>query len=73
MTTNRLFGKYLSDYREKRGVPVKIKVYTLVMLWTTISLSAVFATDKLWLRIMLFTIAAAVTVHVLKLKTLKHQ
>lgn len=69
---NRVFGRYVRDYVEKRGISLKVKVITLVLLWTTIILSALLATDALWLRILLIAIAIGVTVHIIYIKTLRY-
>jgi len=69
---NRLFGSYIKNYRKKKGLPLKIKIGTILILWITISCSAVFATDFLWLRVLLLVIAVGVTIHLLRLKTIKN-
>jgi uncharacterized membrane protein YbaN (DUF454 family) len=69
LVTNRLFGRYLNDYVCGRGVSRKVKAGALVLLWGVIAVTAVFFTERLWLRILLPAIAVAVTVHVLMLKT----
>lgn len=69
LLSNRWFGRYLRDYREGRGIPVRIKTWTLSLLWTAIALSAIFATSLLWVRILLGTIALGVTLHILMLPT----
>ena len=71
LMNNRLFGRYLRNYCEKKGVPARVKVYTLVLLWGVIGLSAFVAIDRWWLRILLLLIATGVTVHVLRLPTYK--
>ncbi len=65
---NRWFGVYLRDYREGRGIPVRIKVVTIGALWVVIGLSAAFAVSSLIVRVILLLIAAAVTAHILSIK-----
>jgi uncharacterized membrane protein YbaN (DUF454 family) len=65
LLTNRVFGSYIRNYRSGRGIPVRMKVWTLALLWTSITCSALLAIDAMWLRIMLFAIAVAVSVHIL--------
>ncbi|HDP68835.1 MAG TPA: DUF454 domain-containing protein [Candidatus Marinimicrobia bacterium] len=67
---HRWFGAYIRNYREKRAIPRKIKIITLSLLWCTLGYSAIFVTERLPVRIGLFLIGAAVTVHILKIKTL---
>lgn len=66
---NRYFGKYLTDYRSGNGMTLKSKVFSLSVLWVSIAYSAFFATELLYIRILLFLIAAGVTWHLLAIKT----
>jgi uncharacterized membrane protein YbaN (DUF454 family) len=65
LTQNRFFGVYIRNYIEGRGIPVRVKVITLTLLWLGIGLSATFATENLIVRIVLGAIAVGVTVHIL--------
>lgn len=68
---NRLFGSYIRNYREGKGIALRIKVLTLMLLWGTIIYSAFFIVDALYWQIILLVIAVGVTLHILKTKTLK--
>jgi len=68
---NRWFGNYIRNYRQKKGIPLKVKVLIISLLWLTIVISAIFAVQSLVLRIVLVLIAIGVSIHVLSLKTLK--
>jgi uncharacterized membrane protein YbaN (DUF454 family) len=71
LVNNKWFGVYVRDYREGRGIPVRIKVVTLGALWVVIGLSATFAVSNLVARIILVVIAAGVTLHILAIKPSK--
>ncbi len=64
------FGEYIRNYREKGGVTLKVKIFTIALLWVTISSSAIWAVDLWWVRGLLFLIAVGVTTHIASLKTL---
>jgi len=66
---NPWLGRYIQDYREKRGVPRSTKVLAITMLWLTIGFSAAFATQVLAIRALLVAIALAVTTHLLMIPT----
>ncbi len=66
---NKLLGVYIKSYLENRGIPLKVKLSAITLLWTGITLSAIFATESLVVRIILFIIAISVTIHIVKLKT----
>jgi uncharacterized membrane protein YbaN (DUF454 family) len=68
---HRWFGEYLRNYEAGKGVPMRVKVSMLVVLWTTMILSATFVIDIPWVRIMLLMTAAAVTVHMACLPTFR--
>lgn len=68
LINNRLFGAYIRSYREGRGLPLKVRAFTIIMLWTTIGLTIMVFIDEHWLRGLLLVIALAVTVHVASLK-----
>jgi uncharacterized membrane protein YbaN (DUF454 family) len=68
---NRIIGKYITDYRQNKGIRKSIKIYVLSLLWTTITLSIVFFTDDaIWIKILLGCVAVGVTIHISTFKTL---
>ncbi|UCD13738.1 MAG: YbaN family protein [Thermoplasmatales archaeon] len=73
LINNKWFGSYIKNYREGKGVPLKIKVYTISLLWITILFSAFFIVRILWVKVLLILIAVGVTIHVLTIKTYKQK
>ena len=69
LLNNRLFGKYIKNYREGKGIPVYLKIMVITLLWITISVSIVFAVELLAVRIILVCVASGVSIHILKIKT----
>ena len=70
LINNKWFGTYIRNYREGRGIPIKVKLYAVSLLWVSILYAVIFAISKLPLRIMLLLIAAGVTLHILRIKTM---
>jgi len=68
---NKLFGNYIKNYREGKGVALNIKIISLSLLWTTILFSAVFVVSALLIKIVLIIIAIAVTIHILTIRSIK--
>jgi uncharacterized membrane protein YbaN (DUF454 family) len=68
---NRFFGKYIKDYREGRGVPIRVKMGAILLLWITIGLSIIFGVEILWVRILLVVVAVGVTIHIAMIKNTK--
>lgn len=67
---NRIFGKYIKDYRDKKGITVKNKIAVLSLLACGIGYSFTKVTD-LYMRLILIVVFIGVTWHILTLKTLK--
>lgn len=71
MLNNRLFGDYLRNYKEGKGIPPKTKIFTLILLWSVISFSALFMLSNVIIQIILFAIAIGVSIHVITLPDFK--
>jgi uncharacterized membrane protein YbaN (DUF454 family) len=72
LITNKYFGQYIKNYREKKGIPLKIKIRSIILLWLTILIS-VFLLNNLWVRILLIIIAISVSIHIWLLKTYREE
>ncbi len=44
---NRFLGSYIRNYVEGRGIPLKMKIWTLILLWGVMVLTAILATENL--------------------------
>jgi uncharacterized membrane protein YbaN (DUF454 family) len=70
MMNNKIFGNYIKNYMEKKGIPIKVKLISIIVLWITIIISSLIVSNIL-IDILLFIIAVAVSIHILLIKTLK--
>ena len=71
LLSNKLFSFYIRNYIEGKGMPLKIKIFTLTLLWLSIGISIWIGTQNLAIRIILALVAAGVTVHIITIKTRK--
>ncbi|MBC8357371.1 MAG: YbaN family protein [Candidatus Aminicenantes bacterium] len=71
LMNNKWLGNYIKNYREKKGIPLKVKVLSLSFLWLTIGYSVFFVVNIFLLKVILILIAIGVTIHVLSIRTLK--
>jgi uncharacterized membrane protein YbaN (DUF454 family) len=71
LINNRVFGAYVRNYIEGRGMPVRIKIFTILLLWLTIGLSITFGVQNIVIRIVLICIAIGVTAHISLIKKRK--
>lgn len=51
LISNRFVGKYILDFRQGKGLPLKSKIISLIMMWTMITLSCSFFISVLWIRL----------------------
>lgn len=65
---NRLFGRYLSDYRERGVISPRVRLTSVAVLWICIGVSAVLLA-RVWVIALLLLVAGAVTVHLYSLPT----
>lgn len=71
LLNNRWFGQYIRNYLENKGCTLKVKRLALTFLWTAIGFSILFAVQSFGIRLLLVLIAIGVSVHILRLQTLK--
>lgn len=70
LQSNKYLRYYLENYSKRYGVPMHVKVKTLVFLWISLGI-AVFFHDDLWYWMLLWAVGSGVTIHILMLKTKK--
>ena len=69
LLNNRLFGNYIRNYIEGRGMPLSTKIYTLLFLWVTIGFSIFLANQNMVVIIILLLVATGVTIHILSIRS----
>ncbi len=68
---NRVFGKYLRDYRERGIISPSVRRTSLAVMWLFIGVSAFLFMSRLWVVALLLLVASAVTLHLYSLPTAK--
>ena len=68
LLNNRILGTYIRHYFNGKGMPLKIKLFTIALLWIAISFTIAFAVDQLVARITLVLVAIGVSVHIFLIK-----
>jgi uncharacterized membrane protein YbaN (DUF454 family) len=66
---NRFIGSYVRNYLEGRGMSLKVKFWTLSLLWIAIGCTATLATNNLIIRILLLAVLIGVTIHILLIRS----
>ena len=60
---SQLFGEYITNYRERKGLSKKTVIRSLSFLWTMLTIS-VICIHSLWAIILMPCIGVAVTIHI---------
>jgi uncharacterized membrane protein YbaN (DUF454 family) len=60
---NRVFGSYIRNYTEGRGLPLKVKLFTIALLWVTIGISIWLVSNMIVTAVLLF-VAVGVSLHI---------
>ena len=60
-------GPMIRGYLEGQGIPLRSKIFSISLLWLTISVSVLLLTTPLWVKIALLAIGSAVTIYLLRL------
>jgi hypothetical protein len=71
LLNNKLLGEYIKNYHQGRGIPIKVKILTIVFLWITILFSILLIVSNYLIQIILIIIAVAVSIHIFTIKTMK--
>ena len=69
---HRVLGPYIRNIRDRKGMPVRAKVYTLALFWASILVS-IYRIDTPLFRGLLFALAIGVSILILKIKTLQEE
>ncbi len=68
LLTNRFFGHYIRDWRDKRGLTISMKLWIIFILAATMSLSALYVPLKL-VKVLLGVIGLCVSIYIWRLPT----
>ncbi len=68
LLNNKILGMYIRNYKEGKGMPIKLKIFTISLLWITILISIFFFIDILWVEILLLIIALIVSIHIILIR-----
>lgn len=67
---HKWFGSYIKHYQEHRAISRRARIMALVLLWAAIGYTSFGLVTMGWLRLLLLTIAAGVSIYLIRLKTL---
>jgi uncharacterized membrane protein YbaN (DUF454 family) len=69
---HKILGKYIRDFLQEKAISLRIKIFSISVMWMAMLYAIFFvAGSMLWLQILLFVVAAGITIHILSYKTKK--
>ncbi|GEN88949.1 YbaN family protein [Oceanobacillus sp. FSL W8-0428] len=68
---NKYFGSYIKNYRAGKGIPLKVKITAVSVLWLSLSFTIFFVIPLVAVKLLLAVIGSYFTWFILKQKTLK--
>ena len=68
LLNNRLFGRFLRDYEQGKGIAARAKAIALLMMWSSLVL-AMWRYESLTVRLVLVATGAGVSLYLLRLPT----
>ena len=71
LINNKWFGSYIKNYQAGRGIPAHSKITAILSMWLLLAASAIWVTELLIVRVVLFIIGTGVTIHLLRMPTFK--
>lgn len=69
LLNNRVFGEYLRNFEEGKGIPRKAKIIAIALLWASLAFS-IYKVQIVPLQFMLVMLGIGVSIFLLKMKTL---
>ena len=67
LLNHRRLGPMVRPYLEGSGIPVRIKIRVIALLWASIAFSSLVLVDRVWVRLLLPIIALAITIYLIRL------
>lgn len=69
LSNSHYFGSYIENYKNKKGVPLDVKLTSIGFLWVTLIVSAILFSSTWYIPVILITVGIAVTLHIALLKS----
>jgi uncharacterized membrane protein YbaN (DUF454 family) len=70
LLSNRLFGEYIRNWKEGKGIPLKTKFLSVLLIVLSISHSVLFVVPLLVIKVFLVLIGAGISLYIISRPTL---
>ncbi len=72
LVTNRYFGRYIADYQSGKGVPIRIKLFAVLIVWTSV-LFTLTVIPLFYVKLFMIGVALFVTIFIFTSPLLKEK
>ena len=62
LISNKILGKYIQNYTEKRGITKRVKIYSIAIMWLMIGISVVFLIKVVTIKMVIIGIGLIGTI-----------
>lgn len=66
-------GPYIRNFREHKAIPLRAKVVSVLLVWSTLGYCAFFVARQWWVTALLLFLALAISWHILSFATLRRE
>ncbi|NMM27411.1 MAG: DUF454 domain-containing protein [Glaciimonas sp.] len=70
LVSNRILGTYILNFQSGRGIPLRGKIVSLLLIWASLSFS-IYQMEAVVVKLILVAIGVAVSLAILRMKTLR--
>ena len=67
----KYLGNYIRNFREHKAIPLRAKIFSISMVWITLTYCTITVSDEIWVFPLFLILAISITWHILSYKTLK--
>ena len=71
LLNHKYLGTYIRNFRENKAIPLRAKIYSLLLMWGSVLYCIFFLIPLMGVKILMFLIAMGVTRDILSFRTLK--
>lgn len=71
LINHKYLGSYIRQFKEDKSISLRTKIISISMVWISIGYSVIYVVPLLPVKILLFIIAFAVSIHIASFKTRK--
>ncbi len=69
LVSNRILGTYILNFQSGRGIPLHAKIISMLLMWASL-LFSIYVMEAVVVKLILAAIGIAVSVFILRMKTL---